>query len=185
VDSSTEANRNPLNSRRPNAQRRSVGVAEARARARRERDGVVVRPSAETVNDELALQLREPRLWPSGVGAWRAALRAVEEPLLSLGELGVRERATSVQDVLQCFGVAENGERLLKLSEVFGADDYGRIMAVARADDPLVLVLDAIDDFGQMVSNGPQRLVAMATTVAMGGPVCQPSPVDRRLRDFS
>lgn len=76
-------------------------------------------------------------------------------------------------DVLQRFGVAENGERLLELSEVFGADDYGRITAVARDDDPLVLVLDAIDDFGQMISYGPQRLSRHGHNCGRDGPVCQ------------
>ena len=56
-------------------------------------------------------------------------------------------RGVGFADVLQRFGIAQHGERLLELSEILWADDDGRIMAVARDDDPLVLVLDAIDDF--------------------------------------
>ena len=55
-------------------------------------------------------------------------------------------------DVRQCFWIAEHRERLFELGEVVRADDHRRITAIARDDDAFVLVLDAIDDLGEVVS---------------------------------
>jgi hypothetical protein len=61
---------------------------------------------------------------------------------IALGVCGV-----GLANVLQGFGIAQYGERLLKLSEILGTDDDRRITAVTGDDDSLVLVFDAIDDF--------------------------------------
>lgn len=66
-------------------------------------------------------------------------------------------RGVSLADVLQGVRVAENGERFLELSEVLRTNDHGRIVAVARDHDTLVLKLNPINDLGEMVSNGSQR----------------------------
>ena len=53
----------------------------------------------------------------------------------------------------QCSGVAEDREGLLELGKVVGTDDDRSRSTVAGDRHPLVLVLDAVDDFAQVVTN--------------------------------
>ena len=53
-----------------------------------------------------------------------------------------------------------DGQGLLGLGQVFGADDHRRCASVPRDGDSLVLALDAVDDVAEGVSDLPQRLNA-------------------------
>jgi hypothetical protein len=64
-------------------------------------------------------------------------------------------------------GIAEDRQGVLELGQVGGAQQYCCLAAVSRDHDAVVFALDAIDDFGKMVSDAAKRFRSHATIVAL------------------
>ena len=64
------------------------------------------------------------------------------------------------------FGVAEGLQGLFQSGEVLVPDQHGSRTTVAGEHDALVFALGAVDEIGQMVTHGPQRLHAYGHNVA-------------------
>jgi hypothetical protein len=63
-----------------------------------------------------------------------------------------------LSDVGEGLRVAEHRQGLLQLGEVLGAEQYRDLAAFAGDGHPLVVLLNPVDQLGQVVPNGSQRL---------------------------
>ncbi len=66
----------------------------------------------------------------------------------------------SFPDVCKGRRVGEDVDRLLQLRQILGTDQHRGRATVAGDDDPLVLLLDTVDNLAEVVANRPQGLCA-------------------------
>ena len=67
-------------------------------------------------------------------------------------DIAVHVGRVCLPDVGGPLAIAEDRQRLLEFSQVFGADQDGDLATIARDDDTVVLTLDPIDELGKVVS---------------------------------
>src|SRR5579875_3412427 len=88
---------------------------------------------------------------------------------LTAGVSGVR-----FTDVGQCFGVAQDRQRLLEFGQVSSADKDCGLATVPGDHDPIVLALDPVDDLGEVVTNSAWGRRSQATIVALSSHFFKP-----------
>ena len=73
-------------------------------------------------------------------------------------DVATRVGGIGLPDVGQSLGIAQDVDRLLHLGEILRTENDRRRLSVAGNHDAFMLVLDPIDDLGQVVSDIPQGL---------------------------
>lgn len=73
-------------------------------------------------------------------------------------DIAARVGGVGLTDVSQGIWVAEHLQGLLDLRQVLRADEHGCGVAIAGDDYTLVLALDAVDEFAEVITHGAERL---------------------------